>query len=163
MPVELRGIHGSRRGSRHLAAGPLLLLSFLLLCFSSDAFHPASAHVDEDRNQNADDHQEHRLGKVVFVVVPPASHCVEIVLGSEVAFSISFGLSAFSCPLAGRYISARRSGCDIEFTRLHRIIIILVHLVNVLTVLLPLVEVFPSLPKVPGPVFQFIGLTVLFP
>ena len=45
------------------------LLLFLLLCFSSNAFHPAPADIDEGGDHDADDHQEHGLGEVVFVIV----------------------------------------------------------------------------------------------
>lgn len=104
LPVELRRISQSRRGSGRLAAGPLLLLLlflllFLLLCFSSNAFHPAPADVDEGGDHDADDHQQHGLGEVVFVIVPPASDRIEIIFRPEVTFAIGFGLPALPCPL----------------------------------------------------------------
>ena len=82
----------------------LLLLLLLLSCLflSSHPFHPSPTDVYQGGDHQTQQHEKHRLRKLVYLFFPAmaSSQCtLKVVFWTEVTFSIALCLPPLSCPL----------------------------------------------------------------
>lgn len=70
--------------------------------FSPRALHDPSPDVDQDRNDHAQTHKQHRLRKLVhdlFAPVPTPQRRIKVVFRAKVTVPLVLGVPPVPCPL----------------------------------------------------------------
>jgi len=80
-----------------------LITLALLTLIPPHSFNDACPYVEQERDKEAQQHQDHRLPKLIDLNVLAIAQCpVKVILWSKIAFSLSFGVAAIACPLINK-------------------------------------------------------------
>jgi len=100
-PFIARGVTGRRENAAIAIRCRWLITSLALLTLiPPHSLNDTCPYVEQERDKKAQQHQDHRLPKLIDLkVLTVAQRPVKVILWSKVAFSLSLGVTAIAGPL----------------------------------------------------------------